>query len=181
MDALLTQRHVAQTIVDQGGDDVMIVKENQPQLRADIALVFAQPPWGDVQESASTVDMGQGRVAQRTLTTSTALAGLSAWPGLAQVFQVERQVSSKKTGQERHEIVYGVSSLKAERATPGQLLAWVRGQWHIENRSHWVRDVTFDEDRSQVRCGPIPQVMASLRNTTILYRTLLLSRFETSS
>jgi len=49
MDALLTQRHVAQTIVDNGGDYVMIVKENQPQLRADIALVFTLPPVGDRQ------------------------------------------------------------------------------------------------------------------------------------
>jgi predicted transposase YbfD/YdcC len=47
------------------------------------------------------------------------------------------------------------------------LLALVRGQWQIENQSHGVRDVTFDADRSQVRCGHIPQVMAALRNTTI--------------
>ena len=172
MDALLTQRHVAQTIVDKGGDYVMIVKENQPQLHADIALVFAQPPWGDVQETASTVDMGHGRIEQRTLTASTALAGIHPWPGLAQVFQVERQVTCKKTGEERYEVVYGVSSLVSERSTPAQLLAFVRGQWQIENRSHWVRDVTFDEDRSQVRCGSIPQVIAALRNTPIgLLRT----------
>jgi predicted transposase YbfD/YdcC len=167
MDALLTQRHVAQTIVDKGGDYVMIVKENQPQLHADIALVFAQPPWGDVQETATTVDMGHGRIEQRTLTASTALAGIHPWPGLAQVFQVERQVIYKKTGEERSEVVYGVSSLAPERSTPAQLVAFVRGQWQIENRSHWVRDVTFDEDRSQVRCGSIPQVMAALRNTAI--------------
>lgn len=167
MDALLTQRHVAQTIVDQGGAYVMIVKENQPQLRADIALVFAQPPWSDTQETAQTVDRGHGRIEQRTLTASAALAGVNAWPGLAQVFQLERQVTSKKTGQERYEVVYGVTSLAAERATPSRLLELVRGQWQIENCSHWVRDVTFDEDRSQVRCGAIPQVMAALRNTTI--------------
>jgi hypothetical protein len=65
------------------------------------------------------------------------------------------------------EVVYGVTSLSPARATPGRLLALVRGQWQIENQSHWVRDVTFDEDRSQVRCGNIPQVMAALRNTTI--------------
>jgi hypothetical protein len=47
------------------------------------------------------------------------------------------------------------------------LLTLVRGQWQSENKSHWVRDVTFDEDRSQVRCGKIPQVMAALRNTAI--------------
>ena len=64
-------------------------------------------------------------------------------------------------------MVYGVTSLRPERVTPGQLLAFVRGHWHIENKSHWVRDVTFDTDRSQVRCGNIPQVMAALRNTAI--------------
>jgi predicted transposase YbfD/YdcC len=167
MDALLTQRHVAQTIVDEGGDYVMIVKENQPQLRADIELVFTLPPAGDHQETARTVDIGHGRIEQRNVTTSEALVGYSHWPGLAQVFEVGRHVIIQKTGQERVEVVYGVTSLNPERATPGRVLDLVRGHWHIENKSHWVRDVTFDEDRSQVRCGSIPQVMAALRNTAI--------------
>ena len=93
--------------------------------------------------------------------------GYSDWPGLAQVFQLERQVISKKTGEVREEVVAGVTSLAPERADAARLLALVRGHWHIENQSHWVRDVTFDEDRSQVRCGSIPQVMAALRNTVI--------------
>ena len=167
MDALLTQRHVAQAIVDGGGDDVMIVKANQPQLHADIELVFTLPPAGDPQPSARTVDIGHGRIAQRNITTSEALVGHNDWPGLAQVFEIGRHVITKKTGEERVEVVYGVTSLRPERVTPGQWLAFVRGHWHIENTSHWVRDVTFDEDRSQVRCGNIPQVMAALRNTTI--------------
>src|SRR6516164_5443918 len=58
MDALLTQRQVAQTIVDAGGDYVMLVKDNQPQLKADIELVFTMPPAGDRQESVRTVDVG---------------------------------------------------------------------------------------------------------------------------
>ena len=167
MDALLTQRHIAQTIVDQGGDYVMIVKENQPQLRADIELVFMLPPAGDRQETARTVDIGHGRIEQRNITTSEALVGYSDWPGLAQVFELGRDVIIQKTGQERVEVVYGVTSLSPERATPERVLALVRGHWQIENKSHWVRDVTFDEDRSQVRCGNIPHVMAALRNTTI--------------
>jgi predicted transposase YbfD/YdcC len=167
MDALLTQRHVAQAIVDGGGDYVMIVKANQPQLHADIALVFTLPPAGDPQPSARTVDIGHGRIEQRNITTSEALVGHNEWPGLAQVFEIGRHVITKKTGEERVEVVYGVTSLRPERVTPGQLLAFVRGHWHIANKSHWVRDVTFDEDRSQVRCGNIPQVMAALRNTTI--------------
>jgi predicted transposase YbfD/YdcC len=86
---------------------------------------------------------------------------------LAQVFQVERQIIIKKTGEVRAEVVAGVTSLPPERADAGRLLALVRGHWHIENQSHWVRDVTCDEDRSQVRCGNIPQVMAAFRNTVI--------------
>jgi predicted transposase YbfD/YdcC len=167
MDALLTQRHVAQTIVDKGGDYVMIVKENQPRLHADIELVFTLPPVGDRQDTVRTVDIGHGRIEQRNLTTSEALGGYSDWPGLAQVFELGRHVLFPKTGKERVEVVYGVTSLRPAQATPGRLLALVRGQWQIENQSHWVRDVTFDEDRSQVRCGNIPQVMAALRNTTI--------------
>ena len=167
MDALLTQRQVAQTIVEAGGDYVMIVKDNQPQLKADIELVFTLPPAGDRQASVRTVDLGHGRIETRHLTTSEALVGYSTWPGLAQVFEVGRHVIIQKTGQERIEVVYGVTSLPAERATPARVLDLVRGHWSIENKSHWVRDVTFDEDRSQVRCGSIPQVMAALRNTAI--------------
>lgn len=167
MDALLTQQHVAQTIVDAGGEYVMIVKDNHPKLRADIELVFTMPPWGDGQQTDATWDIGHGRIETRTLTTSDALVGFSEWPGLRQVFQLERQVHFQKHDKERSEVVYGVTSLPPERATPSRLLALVRGHWHIENKSHWVRDVTFDEDRSQVRCGNIPQVMAALRNTAI--------------
>jgi predicted transposase YbfD/YdcC len=167
MDALLTQRRVAQTIVDQGGDYVMIVKDPQPQLRADIELVFALPPAGDRQEIARTVDIGHGRIEQRNITTSAALVGYSDWPGLAQVFELGRHVITPKMTKERVEVVYGVTSLNPERGTPARLLDLVRSHWQMENKSHWVRDGTFDEARSQVRCGNIPQVMAALRNTTI--------------
>lgn len=167
MDALLTQRQVARTIVDKGGDYVMIVKDNQPKLKEDIELVFTLPPAGDRQEYVRTVDAGHGRIETRNLTTSEALVGYSDWPGMAHVFEIGRHVIIKKTGQERGEVVYGVTSLSPEQADPGRLLELVRGHWHIENKSHWVRDVTFDEDRSQVRSGNIPQLMAALRNTAI--------------
>jgi len=118
MDALLTQRHVAQTIVDKGGDYVMIVKDNQPQLRADIELVFALPPAGDRQETARTVDLGHGRIEQRNITTSEALGGYSDWPGLAQVFELGRYVITQKTAQEQMEMVYGVTRLSPEWGVP---------------------------------------------------------------
>src|SRR5262249_17727904 len=167
MDALLTQRHVAQTIVDAGGDYVMTVKENQPQLRADIELIFTLPPVGGRQEAARTVDIGHGRIEQRNITTSEALVGYSDWPGLAQVFELGRHVMDQKTGQERVEVVYGVTSLSAQRAAPARLLELVRGQWQIENKSHWGRDGPFEEAGSKVRCGNTPQVRAALPNTAI--------------
>ncbi|MDR7303510.1 transposase [Haloactinomyces albus] len=66
-----------------------------------------------------------------------------------------------------HEIVYGVTSLTATQASPTQLAAYIRRHWTVENRVHWVRDVTFAEDVSQIRTGNAPRVMASLRNLTI--------------
>ena len=112
-------------------------------------------------------DTGHGRSERRQLRVTGAVAGKLGWPGLAQGFRLERWARAKKTGKERQEVVYGITSLSAELAGPGQLLALTRGQWLIENRSHWVRDVTFGEDQSQVRCGSIPQVLAALRNTAI--------------
>jgi predicted transposase YbfD/YdcC len=125
MDVLLTQRHVALTIVDAGGDYVMIVKDNQPQLRADIELVFTLPPVGDRQETARTVDIGHGRIEQRNITTSGTLLDYSTWPALAQVFELGRHVITQKTDKERAEVVYGVTSLGPERATPERLLELV--------------------------------------------------------
>ena len=91
---------------------------------------------GDRQATARTVDLGHGRIEQRNITTSAALVGYSDWPGLAQVFELGRHVLFQKTGKERVEVVYGVTSLRPERATPERILALVRGQWQIENKSH---------------------------------------------
>jgi predicted transposase YbfD/YdcC len=63
--------------------------------------------------------------------------------------------------------VYGITSLTAWQANPADVLAFNRGHWSIENREHYVRDVTFDEDRSQVRTGSSPQTMAAMRNIAI--------------
>jgi hypothetical protein len=101
------------------------------------------------------------------LTVTTALQGYLDWPGAQQVFRVARRVIRKRTGEVRDEIVYGVTSLAPTAVTAAQLLGLLRAHWHIENRAHWVRDVTFGEDASQVRCGSIPEVMAALRNTVI--------------
>jgi predicted transposase YbfD/YdcC len=168
MDALNTQRETAQTIIDNKADYVMAVKENQPQLLEQIETVFQYPEQkAEQRQTAEQFDLSRGRIEMRRLTASSILSGYSDWPGLAQVFKLEREVSFKNSNKQRQEIVYGVTSLAAQKASALQLLNLVRGQWTIENKSHYVRDVTFDEDHSQVRTGSIPQVMAALRNTAI--------------
>jgi hypothetical protein len=90
-----------------------------------------------------------------------------AWPGARQILRIERRVAVGATGQVRAETVYGITSLTRERAGARRLARYVRRHWRIENRSHWVRDVTFQEDATRVRTAPIPQVLAALRNTVI--------------
>ena len=83
------------------------------------------------------------------------------------MFRIERRIVQVRTGEVREETVYGLTSLPTERASAADLLRYARAHWSIENRAHWVRDVTFAEDHSQVRVGSIPEVLAALRNTAI--------------
>lgn len=86
-----------------------------------------------------------------------------AWPGLAQVARVERRRWIR--GRESVEIAYLITSLPADKAAPEQLLQLIRDHWAIENRLHYVRDVTFLEDRCRIRAGARP--IAALRNLAI--------------
>lgn len=80
--------------------------------------------------------------------------------------RIERQVTRKKTGKVATEVVYIVTSLDAEEATPAELLALVRGHWQIESQ-HWIRDMAYDEDRCRIRTGSGARMMATLRNVAI--------------
>ena len=168
-DAMHTQRKTCQTIIDGGGDYVMIVKDNQHSLLDDVETTFHGPFSHMLRQSSDhSIDYGHGRIEERHLTVSDELPHYLDWPGVKQVFMVKRNTSFKKAGKKpRCETVYGIASLSSEQADASQLQHLVRCHWHIENRSHWVRDVTFGEDHSQVRCDNIPQVMAAFRNTAI--------------
>ena len=101
----------------------------------------------------------------RAIWTSQILGGYTDWPHMAKVCRIERIVviGSKKS----REVSYAITSLGARKANARRLLKMSREHWGIENRLHWVRDVTFDEDRCQVRSGSAPQVMSTIRNTAI--------------
>ena len=103
----------------------------------------------------------------RQLWASAELTGYLDFPCSQQVFRIERTTTKLDGTPMRHEVVFGITSLSATKAPPSRLLTLNRGHWGIENRLHWVRDVTFDEDRSQVRKGAAAQAMAALRNLAI--------------
>ena len=100
------------------------------------------------------------------MTTTTWLNEyLGQWPGVAQVFRLERRRSVK--GKATVEVVYGITSLSRLAADAGALLGYSRGHWGIENGLHYTRDVTLGEDRCRVRRGQAPRVLASLRNVAV--------------
>ena len=107
----------------------------------------------------------RGRLERRTLRTTRILTLRHLWPGLAQGFELTRERTHK--GQKTVEVVYGVTSLAEGAADARRLLALVREHWHIENRLHYVRDVTMGEDACRVRKGSAPQVLAALRNAVV--------------
>jgi hypothetical protein len=92
------------------------------------------------------------------------------WPHLAQACRVERRRTLLRHGRvlkREVEISYAITSAPPERADATTLARGLRGHWGIENRCHWVRDVTFDEDRCQVRTGAAPQAFAACRNLAV--------------
>lgn len=161
-DAMHCQRGTAEYITVRGGHYIFTVKGNQPKLRKQLKAI----PWKQVPVLDTTAERGHGRQEKRTL-KATEIGGGVLFPGAVQVLQLTRTRVNAKSGKRHTEVVYAVTSLSVFDAYPGQVADWLRGHWAIENRLHWVRDVTFDEDRSQIRSGGAPQVMATLRSTAI--------------
>jgi predicted transposase YbfD/YdcC len=172
-DALHAQRaHAEYLVAKRGAHYLITVKGNQPGLRAQLAAL----PWRQVPVADIARERGHGRAERRTLKVTAVAAGL-AFPHAAQAIRLirrRRQLNSKKWAAET---VYAVTSLTAIQARPADLAAIARGHWLIEDQLHWVRDVTYDEDRSQIRTANGPRVMASLRNLAI---TVLRLTGETS-
>jgi hypothetical protein len=121
--------------------------------------------WQETFDEVTTWDKGHGRREKRTLRTTTALAEYLDWPDLAQVGRVEAEVT--RDGHTTRDVRYFITSVPRAGADAGQLLAWVRGHWSIENRTHYVRVVTLGEDASRVRQGSGPQVLAAVRNAAL--------------
>jgi predicted transposase YbfD/YdcC len=165
-DALHTQKAFFIGVEKQGGKALLTVKMNQPQLYTDLSQYFADPLLSSAQ--AWTTQRQRGRKEIRSLRVSTEMNSyLKEWPHVGQVAELTRTVTRTKTGETSKEVVYLITHLSPQDANPLLLLEYIRGHWSIENSSHYVRDVTFQEDRSQLRTGHAPQIVAAFRNLVI--------------
>jgi predicted transposase YbfD/YdcC len=158
-DAMHTQRDTATYITDHGADYVFTVKLNQPGLRRALAAL----PWQQIPAHRHT-DRSHGRTTSRTIKAVEA-PGRIGFPGARQVLQLRRTVT--RHSKRSVEIVYLICSRSMTVAPPATVAGWVRGHWAIEDRLHYVRDVTYDEDRCRVRTGTGAETMATLRNLAI--------------
>src|SRR4051794_16062975 len=139
--------------------------DSTPTLRRQLAAL----PWREIEIGHRSSGNAHGRREIRTLKVVSIAAGI-AFPHAAQAIQVTRKtrpLRAANTRKWRTETVYAITNLRPHQARPDELADWIRGHWHIENKLHWVRDVTFAEDGSQVRTGSAPQVMATFRNLVI--------------
>jgi predicted transposase YbfD/YdcC len=167
IDAIATNATIAQAIRDAGADYLLAVKANQPSLRADVEACFNTAPSGSMHIH-TTHDKGHGRIEQRRVSVVREvdwLSGERRFPGelrLPEVACIVRVQASIERGTKMHEETrYYISSAAL---TPERAGEAVRGHWGIENRLHWVLDVTFGDDQSRLRKGFGAKNMAVVRH-----------------
>lgn len=173
-DAMQTQRDLSVDILAKGGDYLWFLKLNQPTLLADVQQFFAPPQrsagW-TLPELPSTVaqtsNKKHGRLETRTLTLITDSKHYLDWPGVKQVFQIERRTRHLRTGKEEVEMAYGVTSCDAGKVSAEQLLYWSRTYWGIENGLHYRRDVTLLEDATRISHPALAKVIAAINNLVV--------------
>lgn len=176
-DALHTQRAISGMIVERGGHYVWPVKTNQPRLYEAIERLFApdkpKPGFGKIStdfQTATKVNYGHGRLEKRTIQTSSMLNEYLDWPGVGQVYRLERKfdwVRQGKVFKTSCEIEYGITSLSNTNASPPQVLQFRRGHWFVETGLHYRRDVTFREDATRMTIGTAGRILATVNNLVI--------------
>ncbi|MFF5056116.1 ISAs1 family transposase [Micromonospora sp. NPDC000663] len=162
-DALHCQREHVAYLDRRGAHWILTVKGNQPGLHQQLAGL----PWRLVSDDDRDTARGHGRREIRTLKVLSVSSGIE-FPGASQAIQIRRR--RRRLDEPKRfttQTVYAITDLQAHQAKPMHLAGWIRRHWTIENKTHWVRDVTYDEDRSQIRTGTGPQVMATIRNAAI--------------
>ena len=169
LDAMHAQHETARALVEDCGADYVVtaVKDNQPTMFDDLRAI----DWRGARRVDGGWEKAHGRLERRSCAVLD--IGGPEWDGYGdlhgrrQAFRIERERRLVKQGADSRETAYGLTSLGAGQAGPEELAALVRRHWHIENRLHYVRDFTYDEDRCRVRVGNLPRNLACLTNAAI--------------
>jgi predicted transposase YbfD/YdcC len=163
-DTLLTQRKLADYLVERRAHYHFTIKGNQPTLQADIALIFEHR---GVPDYVEVTPPDHGRIETRRIWCSTELNAYLDFPHVGQVFLIEREVFHKKNQKLSLEFALGVTSRPPEQADAQRLLTINRGHWAIENSCHYIIDWNYDEDRSRISKGHGPENMTRLRRFAV--------------
>jgi predicted transposase YbfD/YdcC len=172
-DAMHTQRKLCQQVLAAGGDYLLTIKENQPITYQAIASLFAPtPPNQNLLdfETVCKINKGHGRIEQRRLISLPLLPGEIDWPGLQQVFCLERKFTCLRKGtvvRVEEAVHFGLTSLSRPRANANRLLFLKRKYWQIENGLHYRRDVTFQEDATRMSHPHATRNLTTLHNTIL--------------
>ena len=169
LDALHAQHETARALVEDCGADYVVtaVKDNQPTMLDDLRTL----DWRAARCADGGWEKAHGRLERRRCAVLD--LGGPQWDGYGdlhgrrQAFRIERERHLVKQGTGSREITYGLTSLGAAQAGPEEIAALVRCHWHIENRLHYVRDFTYDEDRCRAHVGNLPRNLACLTNAAI--------------
>jgi predicted transposase YbfD/YdcC len=176
-DAMHAQRALSAQIVERGGDYLWVVKENQERLYQDIERLFTpdqpKPGFGKITTDflqAETVNKGHGRIEKRCIQTSAMLNDYVDWPGLGQVYRLERSFTWVRQGKvlkSSQEVEYGITSLSREKASPKRVMQLRRKHWLIETGLHYRRDVTFREDATRMTKEASGRILATIHNLVL--------------
>lgn len=167
-DAIFAQKELSRQVVNQGGDDLWKVKENQEKLLTKLADFFGSAI-GQVSDltRAKSLDKGHGRIEERILSCSSRLADQIAWPYLSQVFCLRREAIECRTQKRSCQTCSGITSLVPMEASAERLLELTRSHWSIENGLHYRRDVTFKEDSCRMKSHTAAEALAACNNLAL--------------
>lgn len=167
MDAMGTQRKIAQQIIEQKADYLLCLKGNQSSLHADVALWF-ESNIGKLDNCFDSLDCDHGRIENRSVIATSDIGWLKSrhdWIGLKSIIAITSTRQNKSSGDISEEIRYFISSIDAKKIQ--QIAKAIRSHWSVENKLHWSLDVSFDEDSNRTRVGNSAANLSIVRHAAL--------------
>lgn len=170
IDAMGCQKDIARQIVKQGGDYLLMVKGNQPTLMTAIETAFLDHAQSEAADRHGLAEKSHGRITAQVaaILPAQGVVDLAEWPQCQTIGRIDsiRRINDKVSDLERR---YYISS---RALSAPELLAAARAHWGVENRLHWILDVSFGEDGSTIRKDNAPQNLSLLKKIVLnLLRT----------